>query len=215
MLQILFMVELRMPYGIGCEMPSSYTLLLEILGSIVFAKELCLPSDTRQSIAWARTRLCLDDLAIVQRWMDIVRARIVEDYTKVNETLFVEMWPVRKKGKLHSPHKLLTSISRREDIDMNMTAAVTYEDVENDVDTARGPTPHPFEVLVVALLDLWERMEVRMHKLKVKRGGGMVDWLLSKTIPRMGALDEVEANKHRDVNMANAMVKKSVFKICT
>ena len=66
------------------------TRLLETLESIMFAEESYLVYDTNKTITSECERYFSNDLAILQRWMDIVCARVMEDYAKVNKTLFVE-----------------------------------------------------------------------------------------------------------------------------
>ena len=51
--------------------------------------------------------------------MDVVHAKVVEDYTKIKETLFVEAWQVWKRKKLLNLHELSTFMSHCEDVDMN------------------------------------------------------------------------------------------------
>ena len=67
--------------------------LLEALGSIVSADEPCWPSiDAPERIAFAQRRLLSGNLAMLEGWVHVVCARAMEDYAKVNETLFVEAW---------------------------------------------------------------------------------------------------------------------------
>ena len=67
--------------------------LLETLGSIMFADQPRSPStDTIESIASAHKRLFSCNVAMLEEWVHVMRARAVEDYAKVSETLFVEAW---------------------------------------------------------------------------------------------------------------------------
>ena len=103
------------------------TRLLEGLGSIAFADEPGWPSlNARERIASSQRRLLLSNVAILEGWVHAMHTKAVEDYVKVNETLFVEAWQVQERRKLHSPHELSTFISHREDVDINRTAAAMH-----------------------------------------------------------------------------------------
>ena len=111
--------------------------------------------DTAKSIAFAHQRLLSLDVAMLEGWVQVVRARVVEDCAKVNESLFVEAWQVHKRGMLRSQHGLSAFMSFRENVDMNWPAVATQWDAEDDVDIGEGWTPTLSEVLAAASEDLW------------------------------------------------------------
>ena len=70
-----------------------------------------------------------------------------------------------------------------------------HQDVGDVVDIRGRSVPFLSDVLYVVSRDHWERTELRVHRLRAKRGGGIWALPLSETNRGAGASDGVEVDE--------------------